>query len=153
MKKVTLILLGISLSLSATSSAQQPTITTIDPPTIATPGRYAMGKVAPVGMEVLITAGQVGSDKDGVYARSIEEQADLAFKNLYEVVKAAGMGPEDIMKINLFYTEREYIGVIMNARNKHFGADFRPAQTALVVKSLASDQILVEVEAIAARVP
>tara|TARA_R110002096_G_scaffold416576_2_gene619253 strand:+ start:71424 stop:71903 length:480 start_codon:yes stop_codon:yes gene_type:complete len=127
-------------------------IVTIDPPNIARPNRYAMGKLAPKGAEVLITGGQVGSNKDGIYAKGIEAQADLAFKNLYEVVRAAGMDSANVMKINLFYLEREHIGVIMAARNRYFGADFRPAQTALVVKSLAGPQILVEVEAIAAKI-
>ncbi len=151
MKKVAYILICWAFMLTAPTSAQESGIVTLDPPTIATPNRYAMGKLAPAGMEVLITAGQVGSDKDGNYGEGIEEQADIAFRNLYEVVKAAGMGPEHIMKINLFYTEVEYIGTIMEARNRYFGQDFRPAQTALVVKSLAGPQILVEVEAIAAK--
>ena len=62
------------------------------------------------------------------------------------------MGPDNVLKINLFYLKRADIGVIMEARNRYFGDDFRPAQTALVVKSLAGPQILVEVEAIAAKV-
>lgn len=151
MKKLVYILFGFAFTLTTPSSAQESGIITLDPPTIAKPNRYAMGKLAPAGMEVLITAGQVGSDKDGNYGVGIEEHADIAFRNLYEVVKAAGMGPENIMKINLFYTEREFIGTIMEARNRYFGQDFRPAQTALVVKSLASERILVEVEAIAAK--
>lgn len=152
MKKILIIALGLVFSAGSPAFAQE-SIVTLDPPSIAKPNRYAMGKLAPAGMDVLITAGQVGSNKDGVYPEGIEAQADQAFSNLYEVVKAAGMGPEDVMKINLFYTEREFIGTIMAARNKYFGADFRPAQTALVVKSLASEPILVEVEAIVAKKP
>jgi len=68
------------------------------------------------------------------------------------VVKAAGMDSENVLKITIFYLEREHIGIIINARNKYFGEDFRPNSTALVVKSLANERILVEVEAIAAKV-
>ena len=126
-------------------------ITTIDPAGVVRPNRYAQGKLVPPNAEFLITAGQVGADEGGNYGATIEEQADLAFKNLYEVVKAAGMGPENVLKVTMFYLERKHIGIIIAARDKYFGEGFRPASTALVVKSLAGPQILVEVEAIAAK--
>lgn len=127
-------------------------IITLDPPELFRPNRYSHGKVVPMDAQMLFTAGQVGTDKDGKYPDTIEEQADLAFKNLYTVVKAAGMDSENVLKITMFYLKREDIGIIINARDKYFGEGFRPNSTALVVKSLAGPQILVEVEAIAAKV-
>jgi len=148
-------LIGLMISVSAHAQENvtvKKGITTLDPSTIFRPNRYAQGKVVPMGAQMLYTAGQVGSDENGVYLDGIEAQADRAFSNLYDVVTAAGMGPDNVLKINLFYLKRADIGVIMEARNRYFGDDFRPAQTALVVKSLAGPQILVEVEAIAAKV-
>lgn len=127
-------------------------ITTIDPPTIFRPNGYALGKKVPMDSEILFTAGQVGVDENGVYGKTLEEQADLAMKNLYEVIKAAGMDSENVLKMTMFYLNREDIRTIIAARNKYFGEDFRPGSTALVVKSLANEKILVEVEAIAAKV-
>lgn len=145
------------LSMFATALAQENAvtkngITTLDPPTIFRPNRYSHGKVVPMDAQMLFTAGQVGSDVNGVYLEGIEAQADQAFSNLYDVVKAAGMGPENVLKITMYYLKREDIGVIIAARDKYFGEGFRPNSTALVVKSLAGAQILVEVEAIAAKV-
>lgn len=128
-------------------------IITLDPPSINRPARYSHGKVVPMNAQMLFTAGQVGADVNGVYAQGIEAQADQAFKNLYAVVKAAGMDSENVLKITMFYLKREDIGVIIAARDKYFGEGFRPNSTALVVASLAGPQILVEVEAIAAKVP
>lgn len=127
-------------------------ITTIDPPTVRRPGGYALGKMVPMDADILFTAGQVGVDLDGNYGETLEEQADLAMKNLYEVIKAAGMGPENVLKMTMFYLNVEDISVIWAARQRVFGDDFRPGSTALVVKSLAGPHLLVEIEAIAAKV-
>lgn len=127
-------------------------ITTIDPPTVRRPGGYALGKMVPMDADILFTAGQVGVDLDGNYGETLEEQADLAMKNLYEVIKAAGMGPDNVLKMTMFYLNVEDISVIWAARQRVFGDDFRPGSTALVVKSLAGPHLLVEVEAIAAKV-
>ncbi len=151
MKKLAVILLGFALTLTAPSHAQEYGVTAIDPPSLGRPEIYAMGTFAPAGAQVLVTAGQVGADKNGVYAEGIEAQADLAFKNLYDVITAAGMGPENVMKITMYYLDMEDFFTIIDARDKYFGEDFRPALTAIVVKSLANEQILVEVEAIAAK--
>jgi len=40
----------------------------------------------------------------------------------------------------------------VEARNRYFGQDFRPASTAVGVSALARPEYLVEVEAIAARI-
>ena len=154
MKKIMIILMAFLLAPWNIATAQEVKngIITLDPPTILRPARYSHGKVVPMNAQMLFTAGQVGADINGNYPDTIEEQADQAFKNLYDVVKAAGMDSENVLKITIFYLEREHIGIIINARNKYFGEDFRPNSTALVVKSLANERILVEVEAIAAKV-
>ena len=155
MKKILVILIGLFLANTAfaqETSKNSNGIITLDPPIILRPARYSHGKVVPMDAQMLFTAGQVGSDINGKYYDTIEEQADQAFKNLYDVVKAAGMDSENVLKITMFYLHREHIGIIINARNKYFGEDFRPNSTALVVKSLANEKILVEVEAIAAKV-
>lgn len=126
-------------------------IITLDPPSILRPERYSHGKLVPMDAQMLFTAGQVGSDLQGNYPEGIEAQADQAFKNLYAVVRAAGMDSENVLKITMFYLKRDDIGAIIAARDKYFGKDFRPNSTALVVKSLAREHILVEVEAIAAK--
>lgn len=133
------------------SSQDAQGIMTLDPPTVARANSYSHGKVVPMDAKLLFTAGQVGRDVDGNLGDGIEEQAMLAMENLFEVVKAAGMGSEHILKMTVYYLEQDQIGPIFAARNKVFGENFRPGSTAVVVKSLASPGLLVEVEAIAAR--
>lgn len=126
-------------------------IVTLDPPTVARANSYSHGKVVPMDAKLLFTAGQVGRDVDGRLGDGIEEQSLLAMENLFEVVKAAGMGSEHILKMTVYYLEQDHIGPIFAARNKVFGETFRPGSTAVVVKSLASPGLLVEVEAVAAK--
>ncbi len=155
MRKMVLMFMGV-LTLAVSGANGQVVvkdgITTIDPPTVRRPNGYALGKMVPMDANILFTAGQVGVDVDGNYGKTVAEQADLAMKNLYEVIKAAGMGPEHVLKMTMYYLEQEDIGVIWDARQRVFGDDFRPGSTALVVKSLAGPHLLVEVEAIAAKV-
>ena len=60
------------------------------------------------------------------------------------------MGPENLVKIQLFLKEQEYLRVVEEARNDALGSA-EPASTLMVVKSLAMPEFLVEVEGIAAR--
>ena len=98
------------------------------------------------------TAGQTGMDPDGNVPKGSEAQADQAMANLKNVLLDADMSAHDVVKMTIYYVEPDALDVILAARNRHFGADFRPASTVLVVKALARPKYLVEVEAIAAKV-
>ncbi|MFK7864157.1 MAG: RidA family protein [Pseudohongiellaceae bacterium] len=139
------------LMLETAALAQEtPAIVTLDPPSIARANSYSHGKLVPMSANLLFTAGQVGRNKDGELGDGIEEQAMYAMNNLLEVIKAAGMDGENILKMTVYYLQEDHIGPIFAARNRVFGDTFRPASTAVVVKSLASPGLMVEVEAIAA---
>lgn len=130
-------------------------ITTLSPDTLPKPykNRFSHGKLVPAGAEWLVTAGQTGLNIDGQPGEGIEEQADLAMKNLYQIVKEAGMDSDDVIKMTIFYLDPAYLPTIVAARNKYFGQDFRPASTAVGVSAFARPQLLMEVELIAARMP
>ena len=130
-------------------------IRTLTPESLPTPykNRFSHGKVIPAGAKWLITAGQTGLNKDGQPGDDIEEQADLAMKNLHNIVQEAGMDADDVVKMTIYYLDPLYLPIIVAARNRHFGVDFRPASTAVGVSALARPQLLVEVELIAARMP
>ena len=128
-------------------------ITTLAPESLPKPfkNRFSHGKLIPAGAEWLITAGQTGVNLDGKAGENIEKQADLAMKNLYNIVKEAGMGSSDVIKMTIYYLDPAHLPVIVEARNRYFGQDFRPASTAVGVSALARPEFLLEVEAIAAR--
>ena len=130
-------------------------IETLEPDTVVKPfkNRFSHGKLIPANAEWLYTAGQTGVDVDGTIGEGIEAQADIAMRNLHNIVKYAGMSSDDVIKMTIYYVDPAHLPIIVAARNKYFGAEFRPASTAVGVSALARPALLVEVELVAARVP
>ena len=136
-------------------AAESPEIVTFNPDAIPAPfkNRFSHGKLIPSGAQWLFTAGQTGRFPDGTIGEGIEEQADLAMRNLYSIVKEAGMSSDDVVKMTIYYLDPAHLPIIVAARNRHFGEDFKPASTAVGISALARPQYLVEVELVAARMP
>ena len=158
MKVLSKILAGVVIGMLLLQSADsdgEAGIRTLAQDALPTPykNRFSHGKLVPAGAEWLVTAGQTGLNIDGQPGEGIEEQADLAMKNLYQIVKEAGMDSDDVIKMTIFYLDPAYLPTIVAARNKYFGQDFRPASTAVGVSAFARPQLLMEVELIAARMP
>lgn len=129
-------------------------VKTLNPESLPAPfkNRFSHGKVVPAEAEWLYTAGQTGRDVDGRIGEGIEEQADLAMRNIYNIVVEAGMSSEDVIKMTIYYLDPSHLPTIVAARNRYFGDDFRPASTAVGISALANEAYLVEVELVAARV-
>lgn len=138
-----------------TSLAFAGEVQTLNPDTLRAPfkNRFSHGKVVPGDAEWLYTAGQTGRDLDGSIGDGIEEQADFTMRNLYNIVVAAGMSSDDVIKMTIYYLDPAHLPIIVAARNRHFGENFRPTSTAVGVAALANPAYLVEVELVAARVP
>ena len=146
--------LCFALLAAPAQAADSPGVTTLNPDTLPAPfkNRFSHGKVVPANADWLYTAGQTGRDVDGRIGDGIEEQADFAMRNLYNIVVAAGMSSEDVIKMNIYYLDPTHLPIIVAARNHYFGEDFQPASTALGISALANPAYLVEVELVAARV-
>lgn len=120
----------------------------VTPPEIAIPtSRYSMGMLHALGGRRLIVSGQVGMRPDGGIVDGLEGQWDQAFANLVAVLKAAGMGPANVVKLVAFSKVPRTVTVFRAARDKVFTADPPPASTYLEVAGLASPGFLCEVEA------
>jgi enamine deaminase RidA (YjgF/YER057c/UK114 family) len=137
------------------ASDESAEIVTFNPETVPAPfkNRFSHGKLIPPGAEWLFTAGQTGRSPDGTIGEGIEEQADLAMRNLREIVKEAGMDSGDVVKMTIYYLDPAHLPIIVAARNRHFGENFRPASTAVGISALANPKYLVEVELVAAKMP
>jgi enamine deaminase RidA (YjgF/YER057c/UK114 family) len=127
----------------------------LNPESVPAPfkNRFSHGKLVPAEAEWLYTAGQTGRDLDGRIGEGIEEQADFAMRNLFNIVIAAGMSSDDVIKMTIYYLDPAHLPLIVAARNRYFGEDFRPASTAVGIAALANPAYLLEVELVAARVP
>jgi 2-iminobutanoate/2-iminopropanoate deaminase len=124
---------------------------TYNPNTVAAPaGPYSHGVEIPAGARVLYLSGQIGIAPDGSLAADLEGQADQCWKNIKALLAAAGMGVEDLVKCTHFITRPDHVAAYGRVRARHLG-EARPASTLLVISALARPDMLVEVEAIAAK--
>jgi enamine deaminase RidA (YjgF/YER057c/UK114 family) len=125
---------------------------THNPSSIAQPinNSYSHGVESPPGARILHLAGQVGVGPDGKIGASVEEQADVAWRNIAAILASAGMTLADIVKIVTFVTDPRYIPGAREVRARHLGAH-RPASTLLVVSGLADTRMVIEIEAVAAK--
>ena len=121
------------------------------PDTIAPPlAAYSHGiEIAP-NARVLHSAGQVGILPDGTTPEGIEAQTEATWVNLMAILESAGMGIDDVVKVTTYVTNEDDFWPMAKVRARFFG-DARPASTGIVVKALAKQEWLVEVDLVAAK--
>jgi enamine deaminase RidA (YjgF/YER057c/UK114 family) len=79
-------------------------------------------------------------------------QAELCFANCAAILAEAGMGPQDVVRINAFVTDRAHMPDYMQARDAWLaGARRKPASTLVIVSGFTRPEFLVEVEITAAK--
>jgi enamine deaminase RidA (YjgF/YER057c/UK114 family) len=124
---------------------------TLQPQGWAPPSGYANGMVA-AGPTVIV-GGQIGWNAEQVFeSHDFAKQVEQALRNVLAVLAEAGAGPEHIVRLNWYVTDkREYL-----ARLKDVGAAYRsvigrhfPPMTLVEVSGLVEDAAKVEIEATA----
>jgi enamine deaminase RidA (YjgF/YER057c/UK114 family) len=124
-----------------------PVITASNPPGVREPAsRYSHGILVQGETRRLVISGQVGVDEDGSVPNNGEAQVALVFRNLRAILKAHGMGIENVVKTTAFLTDRSLLPAYRAAREAIF-AEHAPASTLLFVAGLADPRYVVEVEA------
>ncbi len=111
--------------------------------------RYSLGVEAPTTARWLYVSGQVGVAPDGAVADGPEAQMEAAWRNVLTILDAAGMGPGDLVKVTVFLTRAEDVGLYREVRDRML-AGAEPASTLIVITALAHPDWLVEIEAVAA---
>jgi enamine deaminase RidA (YjgF/YER057c/UK114 family) len=124
-----------------------------NPSSVHRPRGYSHA-VAVEGGRLIFIAGQVAFDKDGnlVGKADLRAQTDKALENLVAALAAAGATPADVVKVNTYvvnYKPADY-PIIREARARIFDAQSPPASTLIGVAALAVEELLIEIEAIAA---
>lgn len=124
-----------------------------NPSTVAPPlGAYTHTIRVPAEAQWLVIAGQVGMSRQGKIANGISRQAEQAFRNVLACLRANDMRKEDLVKFTIYLTDSRHVAEYRAARAKVIGDDVRPTSTLVIVDGLASPDMLIEVEAWAARV-
>lgn len=129
---------------------------TIDRRTIEVPSIYPMTwqyspAISVTGGRTLYISGIIGARADGsIPVGDIGAQAELAFANLEQVVRAGGGTMRDIVKVNVYVGE-EYASraaELREIRQRYFPSEF-PTSTLVRVAGFANPDYLFEIEAIA----
>jgi len=110
---------------------------------------YSHGTVIPAGQKLVFLSGQLGIAADGSVPPDCAGQTRLAFENIVAVLREAGLGLENIVRINAFVSGREHLRPYMDVRNTLF-AEPLPASTLMIVSGFARPEFFVEIEAVAA---
>jgi enamine deaminase RidA (YjgF/YER057c/UK114 family) len=111
------------------------------------PGRWS--NALRVG-DLLFISGTVSRAPDGIaiQGRDEYEQASIIFTKIRHLVEAAGGAMSDVVKMTIYLVNIKQNTEVWRARQQFFTGDF-PCSTLVEVRSLATPEILVEIEAIA----
>ena len=112
------------------------------------PKGYANG-VSVSGRQIYV-AGMIGWDAEGVFhSDDLVEQVRQAMQNIVDVLKEGGAGPEHIVRMTWYITDKkEYLAQqaeIGKAYRELIGS-FNVAMTAVQVAALIEDRAKVEIE-------
>ena len=111
--------------------------------------RYSHGVEVPAGKRLVVCSGQLGIGPDDSIPEDAGAQAELCFSNIVAVLAEAGLGLEDVVRINAYVTDRAHMRPYMDVRDRLVG-DPPPASTLMIVSGFARPEFKVEIEAIAA---
>ena len=122
-----------------------------NPPTVAGPfATYSHGIEVAGPVRLLFGAGQVGVDADGTIGNGIEEQSELVWRNIGEVLASAHMGIRDIVQLNMLLIDRADLEAAAAIRARVLGTH-RPASTLMYVAGLKDPAWRIEIDYIAAK--
>lgn len=121
-----------------------------NPPGMVSSSIYHHGVEVTSFQRMLFISGQVGVGPDGVPGNDIRQQTELAINNLYKVLADADKDANDIVKSTIYLTDENLLGAFMEAGAGSLPTP-PPATTLVIVKALASPDLLVEIEAVAAK--
>lgn len=96
----------------------------------------------------IYVSGQVGVDESFNPGTGVEEQTDLAFKNLINVLEHAGAKLEDIVELVTYHTSMKDIKGFSKVKAKYIPENY-PAWTAVGVTELVMPGLLLEIRATA----
>lgn len=100
-----------------------------------------------VAGDFIFLSGQTGTDENGkIVDGGIQAQAEQAIKNIGIILKANGVGYENVVKATCFLSDINNFGAFNKAYSKYFTG--KPARSCFAVKNLPLNAA-VEVEVIA----
>jgi enamine deaminase RidA (YjgF/YER057c/UK114 family) len=122
----------------------------INPPTMSTPPGYTHVVEITGGRSVYI-AGQIAIDRAGklVGQDDFRAQAEQVFENLKAALEAVGADFTHVVKLNIYVVDMTNLPILREVRDRYVNMQHPPASTAVEVRKLAFDVLLLEIDAVA----
>ncbi|MBD3665347.1 RidA family protein [Sulfitobacter aestuariivivens] len=114
-------------------------------------GNYAHGVEIPAGARIVQTSGQLGIRTDDSIPPEAQTQAEICFASITEILRVAGMTPDNVFHIAAYVTDRAHMPGYMAARDAFVGQrQHLPSSTLVIVSGFTRLEFKVEVEVMAA---
>jgi len=124
--------------------------TEINSPDVPLPlGGYSQVVALEEHNKLVFVSGQIPVDNAGVVPPDFASQAAQVWANIDAQLAATGMTKADIVKVNVFLSNRQYALPNRTARQAYLG-DLRPAMS-VIICGIFDEAWLLEIEVIAAR--
>jgi reactive intermediate/imine deaminase len=122
----------------------------LSPDTLPRPFGYSHVVDVPAG-RIVYVSGQVPLDASGelVGAGDFAAQARQVFANLNAALDAAGVGWDDVVKLNFFVTDLSEIASLREIRDEYVNVEQPPASTLVQVAALFRPDVMFEADAVA----
>ncbi|MEX6667178.1 RidA family protein [Pseudomonas sp. W2-17] len=120
-----------------------------------TPNAYSHLAVVAPRAEWLFVAGQGGEDAEGQLSPVFADQAAQAIANLRTALQSRGADLRHIFKLTLLIVDHteERLRMWVEEADRAWAGHMKPVCTLIPVPRLALDGMLIEIEAVAARMP
>jgi len=123
----------------------------INPPEIAPANGYTH-VVEVSNSKMVFISGQVAFDKAGnlVGKDDLHAQTQQVFENLKSALASVGADFSHVVKFTFFMLDISQIAVIRGVRDQYINTAQPPASSAFEVRKLFREEVLIEIEAVAA---
>lgn len=109
---------------------------------------YAQAHLVEAPTRWLFVSGQIPVDAAEQVPAAFEDQCRLVWRNVETQLKAGGMTLQDLVKVNVFLSDRQYREANYKIRHEVLGGH-APALT-IIIADIYDEAWLLEIEAIAA---
>jgi len=122
----------------------------VNPSTLATPPGFTHVVEVVRGRTIFI-AGQVALDQSGkiVGSHDFRTQTQQVFENLKAALAAVGTDFTHTIKLNIYVVDISQLQILREVRDSYVDTINPPASTLVEVRRLASEEFLIEIEAVA----
>ncbi len=121
----------------------------INPPSLFTPPGFTH-VVEITGGRTVYIAGQTALDQSFqiVGKGDFRAQAQQVFENLKAALTAVGADFTQVVKLTIYFIDMKQLRVLAEVRDRYVNTEHPPASTAVEVRKLARDDLLLEIEAV-----